>query len=387
MFIAQAHSFTQQARLAITLAWIAGYTNVMSILTLGTVTSHMSGTTSYLGEDFAAGNFWRAGFWLSLLALFFLGALMSGFATELGRRGGWESIYILPITLQTLFLVVFSVGIQVYGNRATEVPWVFYAMVSAASIAMGLQNATITKISSGVVRTTHVTGVITDLGIEAAQAFFWLWDKRHNAPPFNVHGVVRSLRNHPSPRRLFLLGSILGSFALGAALGTLAHEFFLHLAMVPPVLFLGWIIFQDVTQPIAEIEESELMAAEQGLDIPASMAIFHMMKDHSRKGRIHRMPNLIAWAERLPARVRVVILDLGHNAQLDKNAALDLRAVIGLMKSQGRRLILAGLDQQEYTQLEAVAKDALEARDVCPDMEMALIHAIMIASEPTPEPG
>lgn len=386
MFIAQAHSFTQQARLAITLAWIAGYTNVMTILTLDTVTSHVSGTTSHLGEDIATGNWWRAGFWLSVLTMFFLGALISGFATELGRRSGWESIYILPITLQTLLLVAFSVGIEVYGVRAAEIPWVFYTMVWAASIAMGLQNATITRISSGVVRTTHVTGVITDLGIETAQAFFWLWDKRHNVPPFNVHGVVRSLRNHPSPRRLFLLGSILGSFALGAALGTFAHDFFLRFAMVPPVLFLGWIIFQDVTQPIAEIEESELMAAEQGLDIPASMAIFHVTKDQARKGRIHRMPNLIAWAERLPARVRVVILDMGHNAQLDKNAAMDLRAVLQLMKSQGRRLILAGLDQQEFAQLEAVAKGALEPRDVCPDMEMALIHAIMLASEPTPEP-
>lgn len=386
MFIAQAHSFTQQARLAITLAWIAGYTNVMTILTLGTVTSHVSGTTSHLGEDFAAGNLWRAGFWLSLLATFFAGALASGFATELGRRRGWESIYILPIALQTALLLVFCVGMEVYGDEAASVAWVFHTMVAVASMAMGLQNATITRISSGVVRTTHVTGVITDLGIETAQAMFWLWDKRHNVPPFNVHGVVRSLRNHPSPRRLFLLGSILGSFALGAALGTLAHEFVPRLAMIPPVIFLGWILFQDLTRPIAEIEESELMAAEQGLDIPASMAIFHMVKDHARRGRIHRMPNLIAWAERLPARVRVVILDMGHNAQLDKNAALDLRAVLQLMKSQGRRLILAGLDQQEFAQLEAVAKGALEPRDVCPDMEMALIHAIMLASEPTPDP-
>jgi len=33
MFVAQAHSFVQQARLAITLAWVAGYTNIIALLT------------------------------------------------------------------------------------------------------------------------------------------------------------------------------------------------------------------------------------------------------------------------------------------------------------------------------------------------------------------
>ncbi len=51
MFVAQAQSFTQQARLAITLAWIAGYTNIITIMACGTVTSHASGTTSNLGRD------------------------------------------------------------------------------------------------------------------------------------------------------------------------------------------------------------------------------------------------------------------------------------------------------------------------------------------------
>ena len=53
MLVSQAHSFVQQGRLAITLAWVAGYTNILTILTCGTVTSHISGTTSNLGRDVA----------------------------------------------------------------------------------------------------------------------------------------------------------------------------------------------------------------------------------------------------------------------------------------------------------------------------------------------
>ncbi len=38
MFISKAHTFKQQARLAITLAWVAGYTNVITLITLGATT-------------------------------------------------------------------------------------------------------------------------------------------------------------------------------------------------------------------------------------------------------------------------------------------------------------------------------------------------------------
>jgi uncharacterized membrane protein YoaK (UPF0700 family) len=39
--------------------------------------------------------------------------------------------------------------------------------------AMGMQNAMVTKISQSIVRTTHLTGLFTDLGIELSQLFFY----------------------------------------------------------------------------------------------------------------------------------------------------------------------------------------------------------------------
>src|SRR5690606_30163283 len=39
--------------------------------------------------------------------------------------------------------------------------------------AMGLQNSMVTKISNATVRTTHLTGLFTDLGIELSQLFFY----------------------------------------------------------------------------------------------------------------------------------------------------------------------------------------------------------------------
>ena len=58
MFVAQAHSFQQQARLAITLAWVAGYTNVVGLIECGVAVSHVSGTASGVGRD-AANMEWK----------------------------------------------------------------------------------------------------------------------------------------------------------------------------------------------------------------------------------------------------------------------------------------------------------------------------------------
>src|SRR5690348_15435131 len=110
MFVTQAHSFTQQARLAITLAWVAGYTNIITIITCGTVTSHISGTASNLGHYIVELSWSLAAYSLFLLLTFVLGAMISGLSTELARRRGWESIYVLPIALETVLLAAFALG-------------------------------------------------------------------------------------------------------------------------------------------------------------------------------------------------------------------------------------------------------------------------------------
>jgi len=379
MFIAQAHSFEQQARLAVTLAWVAGYTNIITFLTCGVATSHVSGTASQLGFDFVEAKWGAAILAVTILVSFYAGATISGFCQEFGRRRDWESIYVLPMALQAALLFLFGAGLYHNDGTLAELDALLYVFVGLAASAMGLQNATITRISSGVVRTTHVTGVLTDLGLDTAQFTFWAWDKSRDAStPETAQRILRSLRKHPSSRRIVLLTAILASFALGATLGTVAYEILPRWCMVPPVLFLLWIVIQDTVLPIAEIEPSGLMT-ESGLDLPSTLAIYHIHKDKRRRGLSHRMPNLINWADRLPPQIRVVILDLGHEARLDINAAMDLRAVISMMKRQGRRLILSGLNDKEVTQLKVAAPDELEPSDVCIDMEMALIHAMTIA--------
>ncbi len=376
MFVSQAHTFTQQSRLAITLAWIAGYTNLLSIVTCGHVTSHVSGTTSDLGHWTMTGAWDQAGFAFFLLSMFLLGAMLAGLAIEIGRQRGWESIYVLPIAIEAALLAGFAIGVEWHEPSALARGAAVYVMTGLASAAMGLQNATITRISSGVVRTTHVTGVLTDLGTELVALAAELRPRartHRKAPRLGVFDAGSSLW------RVALLGSILGSFALGAALGTLAFEWMPRLSMIPPVAFLLWIIYQDVARPIAEIEPSELVAT-RGLSLPAEIAVYTIRRDRGRQGRVHRFPNLLAWLDRVNAngnRPKVIVLDLDHVSQLDRSGAHELRAMFLAMRKHGQRLIVAGLSDAQVRELrEAGLGELLHPDVICQDLELAIARAL-----------
>jgi uncharacterized membrane protein YoaK (UPF0700 family)/anti-anti-sigma regulatory factor len=381
MFASQAHSFTQQARLAITLAWVAGYTNILTVLSCGMVTSHMTGTASNLGRDVAERAWHSAAFMFFLLAMFVLGALISGVVTEFGRRRGWESIYVLPIAIQAALLSLFALGLELHDATWRASGPILWQLTGLAAAAMGLQNATITRISSGVIRTTHLTGVLTDLGSETAQFLFWLRDRKSDSPPLSPPALVRSARAHPTARRLALLASITASFALGAGLGTLAHDHAARWSMVPPVLFLMWIIVADIRKPICEIETSGVFGAGQGF--PEGLAVYHLRRDKGRRGRVHRLPDLTRWCERLPDVSRVVILDLDEVTVLDENAALELRALARQLTAAGRRLLIAGISGEQYRALrEAGAADVIDPSSVCPDLELAVARGLMLLDGP-----
>ena len=384
MFITQAHSFRQQARLAVTLAWVAGYTNTVALIACGHVTSHVSGTTSELGVAVAAGRLGHASFLGFLLLTFLLGAVVSGVVMDIAQRRLWESVYVLPMALEALLLGLFALAIElgvgrdVDGGGSAQQGWSLFVVPGLAAMAMGLQNATVTRISAGVVRTTHVTGVLTDLGLELVQVVIGVGQAARRGG-----GLGRALRDmsiRPATRRLMVLGGILGSFALGAGLGAALEGWSPRIVMFPPVLFLAWIVYQDVSRPIAEIEPSEIVG-ETGLgDVPAGVTVFRLRRDMRRgETQVQRLPNLIAWAERLGPEVQVAVLDLSDVSALDGDAAGELKALTDRIAALGRRLVIAGVTPEQYSQLVGAGwseRGRLGQVGACPDLELALARAI-----------
>lgn len=223
------------------------------------------------------------------------------------------------------------------------------------------------------VRTTHMTGVVTALGLELVQFACWLRDRACGAAAPSP--VPTQVNAPPTARRLLLLLSIAGSFALGAGLGALAHRVIPDKAMMPPVLFLLWIIVQDIRTPICDVTPSDLV--DEDLGLPRGIATYGLRRRAGRDRRLHRLPDLSRWLESLSPGTKVAILDLGDAVTLDENTALELAALARQATSQGRRVIFAGIGPSQYRVVQkAGAGDVLDVSNLSPDLEMAVARGL-----------
>lgn len=384
MLSAQAYSFHQKSKLAISLSWIGGYTNVVALLACHTTVSHVTGNTTWFAEAVAA---WETRTFLFLgcaLLSFFLGAMASAVMMETARRRGVRSKYILPLAVEAILLAVFAIGVQVMqtgGVDATErAAW---WMISAASMAMGLQNATITRISGSVVRTTHLTGVLTDLGLESVQYLLWWRDKMRSRSWERRTRLFAVSRRHPTALRLALLASIWGSFVLGVMIGTWLYYRWPFYSMALPILFLLWIVWMDWRKPIADARELDLLGDPElkayGIVqtlLPRDLGIYRI---GPQLGQHAAPPDFGAWAERLPARWKVIILALTPLVRLTPNSLLDLLASIDKLQNEEKHLIICGITAVQYKQLEEEQIiEKLGAENVCPDLEFAVARAVQL---------
>lgn len=150
--------------LATLLAAIAGAVNAGGFFALGQYTSHMTGYLSQLADNLVTLNLWIV--FVSGLAItaFVAGAGFSTVLIHLARVAAIRQQYAWPLAVQGMFLFCFA-----FGGTLTSEAGRMFALASLCFI-MGMQNATITKISGARIRTTHATGMITDIGIEVGRA-------------------------------------------------------------------------------------------------------------------------------------------------------------------------------------------------------------------------
>ena len=140
---------------AFLLAMNAGMVNLLA-LTIGLhqSISHMTGNMSFLAIALQEGNWNKMLYLLLVMACFMLGTFYSGFilgkgTVRLSRRYG------TPLVLVGIFILLCWWFLRFYPH---------YALLWAAS-AMGIQNAMISHYRGTIIRTTHLTGVLTDIGL------------------------------------------------------------------------------------------------------------------------------------------------------------------------------------------------------------------------------
>ena len=206
-------------QLGFALAFVAGAANAGAYLAVQLYTSHMTGIVSSLADNLVLGEFTLALGAMGAVLSFLLGAMTSAIMINYGRRRALRSQFALPLLLEAgLFLVFGLMGSTLAGVTGLFVP----ATVMLLCFMMGLQNAVITKISGAVVRTTHLTGVVTDLGIELGKLIYW-----NRVDAGSAHRVVADRD------RLRMLGLLILFFLVGGVLGAIGFKQFGYLATLP----------------------------------------------------------------------------------------------------------------------------------------------------------
>jgi uncharacterized membrane protein YoaK (UPF0700 family) len=150
-----------------------------------------------------------------MIIAFFLGAFIGSVILESRWFGHVSRAYAAALALEAMLLLAF-----ILFSRATShaSPRVLDAEAGILCAAMGIQNGLVTRLSGAVVRTTHLTGVVTDLGIEVARWFrYW---RRTVADVSGVPLVFGpNVAERPAAPKILLLATIATSFVCGAFLG------------------------------------------------------------------------------------------------------------------------------------------------------------------------
>jgi uncharacterized membrane protein YoaK (UPF0700 family) len=212
-------------RLGLVLTFVAGATNAGGFLAVGSYTSHMTGIVSSVADELVLGNMTLALAGVVCLMAFMAGAMCTAILVNWGLRQQLRSSYSLPLLLESVALLVFGL----FGAAIAAWSQVFVPVtVVLLCFIMGLQNAVITKISKAEIRTTHITGLVTDLGIELGKLFYR--NQSHPAEPV--------LANR---QRLRVQGSLVLGFLVGGLVGALGFKHGGYITTLPLAALL-WIL-------------------------------------------------------------------------------------------------------------------------------------------------
>lgn len=217
--------------LACALAAVAGALNAAAFSDVGFFSANMTGNVSALSDHLALGHWAQAGFYLTIVIAFVTGAMASTILINAGHRQGLKAIYAINILIEALLLVLVGAF-----DLWLAAPWRLAVVVLGLSFLMGLQNAVVTRISDARVRTTHVSGMATDIGIELGMLLDIV---RRAHDPETAPAIISRLRLHGETILSFLIGGVVGVLIYHKAGGYLLWIASAGLAIIaiPPIVF------------------------------------------------------------------------------------------------------------------------------------------------------
>lgn len=150
----------------------AGYVNVGGFLGTGRFVTHVTGFATLFGVDLTTRHLVEALGILTVPAYFLAGSLLAGLLIDRpifrGKKPHFD--YVMGLSSLCLFLAAFGGYMEFFGDFSSEFRLKHvYVLLALLCLASGLQNGAITSSSGSSVRTTHLTGLTTDLGLGLAR--------------------------------------------------------------------------------------------------------------------------------------------------------------------------------------------------------------------------
>lgn len=192
-------------RLGTLTAFTAGTINIASLLIFLSFTSNVTGHYAILAAEISKGNWSQVavvGLWIFL---FFLGGFVSNFIVITFNKKSKYFAHAMPLILEIACLLFVGIYGQFYYRKTLEETEYLVALMLFAT---GLQNGLTASISNFSVKTTHLTGTTTDLGIL-----------------FSMFTQKKFRKNGELVGRAKLLMSIMISYVLGAVFSGLTYYY------------------------------------------------------------------------------------------------------------------------------------------------------------------
>lgn len=200
----KARTFIHNLRLAALLSLVAGIVNITGVLALKTLTTNVTGHFAYFAEEIMRKDYAIAITFLVFTLCFLLGSFTANTIVEIVLQKRPRLAHVVPIALEIIILT--SVALCFGTSSIYDMHGKMEAFLLL--FAMGIQNSLVTKVSQSTVRTTHLTGLFTDLGIELSQLFFYKKPEQQAKLKTNIYLRLSIIS-------FFFIGCVLGGYAYG----------------------------------------------------------------------------------------------------------------------------------------------------------------------------
>jgi uncharacterized membrane protein YoaK (UPF0700 family) len=221
----KARTIDQNKKIASLLSLVAGIVNVVGFLSVKRLTTNVTGHFAFFLDEVFKLHYSESLTYFLFIFFFFLGSFVSSLLVEIISRKNVQLIYVIPTIIECVILFVIAFfGQSLIAN---------YSNIIAFSLlfAMGLQNSLVTRISGAIVRTTHLTGLFTDLGIELSQLFFY----KEKEPKVKLVSTIK------------LRLRIIAYFFTGGILGGVFYSYYqLYVLIIPASLLIIGLIYDNI---------------------------------------------------------------------------------------------------------------------------------------------